>query len=121
MTLVIDSTSTYQARTTWLDHIDRATVTARCDRDDDLGYPWLSWGRQLGPVDVQRRSRAARERRKPFAPASARVELRRDHRVTTGARRAPIVEMGVDQAVVFQLRALWERRSTRTSVRSPRT
>ena len=46
----------YETRTTWLDHIDPAhRDDALRIVDDELGYPWLSWGadRKLGPVDVQ--------------------------------------------------------------------
>ena len=53
---VIDSDQhLYETRTTWLDHIDPAhRDDALRIVDDELGYPWLTWGeRKLGPVDVQ--------------------------------------------------------------------
>src|SRR5437762_7956555 len=57
VTPVIDSDQhLYETRTTWLDHIDPAhRDDALRIVDDELGYPWLSWGpdRKLGPVDVQ--------------------------------------------------------------------
>jgi hypothetical protein len=56
-TPVIDSDQhLYETRTTWLDHIDPGhRDDALCIVNDELGYPWLSWGadHKLGPVDVQ--------------------------------------------------------------------
>ena len=81
---VIDSDQhLYETRTTWLDHID---PSHRDDAlrivDDDLGYPWLSWGtdRKLGPVDVQHpglTSELGRSARAHPRRLAARVALRR--------------------------------------------
>ena len=121
MAPVIDSDQhLYETRTTWLDHIDPAhRDDALRIVDDELGYPWLSWGadRKLGPVDVQHARADERARRSPRAHprrAAARVELRRRRsRATTGTRRrAPTASptMGVDEAVVFpNFGLLWER------------
>ena len=117
---VIDSDQhLYETRTTWLDHIDpKFRDDALRIVDDELGYPWLTWGtdRKLGPVDVQHPGLTSelgqrRERiRAGLAPESNYDEdLPRDY-WDASARADRLTEMGVDQAVVFpNFGLLWER------------
>jgi hypothetical protein len=120
MALVIDSDQhLYETRTTWLDHID---PSHRDDAlrivDDELGYPWLSWGpdRRLGPVDVQHPGRTSelgdrRERIRAGLPPLSNYDddLPRDY-WDASARAERLTEMGVDEAVVFpNFGLLWER------------
>ena len=120
MAPVIDSDQhLYETRTTWLDHID---PSHRDDAlrivDDELGYPWLSWGpdRKLGPVDVQHPGLTSelgdrRERIRAGLPPLSNYDddLPRDY-WDASARAAKLAEMGVDEAVVFpNFGLLWER------------
>jgi hypothetical protein len=118
---VIDSDQhLYETRTTWMDHIDPAhREDALRIVDDELGYPWLSWGedRRLGPVDVQHPGLTSelgdrRERiRAGLAPESRYDDdLPRDY-WDASARAERLTAMGVDEAVVFpNFGLLWERR-----------
>ena len=118
---VIDSDQhLYETRTTWLDHIDPGhRDDALRIVNDELGYPWLSWGadRKLGPVDVQMPGQTSelgdrRERiRAGLAPESNYDEtLPRDY-WDPAARADRLAAMGVDEAVVFpNFGLLWERR-----------
>jgi hypothetical protein len=120
MSPVIDSDQhLYETRTTWLDHID---PDHRDDAlrivDDELGYPWLSWGpdRKLGPVDVQHPGQTSelgdrRERIRAGLPPLSNYDedLPRNY-WDASARAERLTEMGVDQAVVFpNFGLLWER------------
>jgi hypothetical protein len=120
MAPVIDSDQhLYETRTTWLDHID---PSHRDDAlrivDDELGYPWLSWGpdRKLGPVDVQHPGQTSelgdrRERIRAGLPPLSNYDedLPRDY-WDASARADKLAEMGVDEAVVFpNFGLLWER------------
>jgi predicted TIM-barrel fold metal-dependent hydrolase len=120
VTPVIDSDQhLYETRTTWIDHIDPAhRDDALRIVDDDLGYPWLSWGpdRKLGPVDVQHPGLTSelgnrRERIRAGLPPESRYDddLPRDY-WDASARADRLTEMGIDQAVVFpNFGLLWER------------
>ncbi len=120
MASVIDSDQhLYETRTTWLDHIDPGhREDALRIVDDELGYPWLSWGRdrKLMPVDVQHPGQTSelgdrRERIRAGLPPLSNYdeELPRDY-WDASARAERLAEMGVDEAVVFPNFGLgWER------------
>ncbi len=119
MPSVIDSDQhLYETRSMWHDHIDPG---ARNDAlqivDDDLGYPWLTWrGRKLAPADVQRPGETSalgtlHERIRAGLPPEHRYddELPRDY-WDAAARADRLIEMGLDEAVVFpNFGLLWER------------
>jgi hypothetical protein len=121
VTPVIDSDQhLYETRTTWLDHIDPAhRDDALRIVDDELGYPWLSWGpdRRLGPVDVQMPGQTSelgerRERIRAGLLPETRYDdvLPRDY-WDASARADRLAAMGIDEAVVFpNFGLLWERR-----------
>ncbi|MDQ1478187.1 MAG: hypothetical protein QOE62_3416 [Actinomycetota bacterium] len=120
-TPVIDSDQhLYETRTTWLDHIDPGhRDDALRIVNDELGYPWLSWGadHKLGPVDVQMPGQTSelgdrRERiRAGLAPETNYDEMLPRDYWDPGARADRLAAMGVDQAVVFpNFGLLWERR-----------
>ena len=117
---VIDSDQhLYETRTTWLDHIDpgRRDDALRIV-DDELGYPWLSWGATASSDRSTCSTPGSRASSATGASASAPAcrpsrATTTTSRATTGTRRrAPIgsTEMGIDEAVVFpNFGLLWER------------
>ena len=117
---VIDSDQhLYETRTTWLDHIDpKYRDDALRIVDDELGYPWLSWGtgRKLGPVDVQHPGLTSelgqrRERiRAGLSPESRYDDDLPRNYWDASARADRLTEMGIDEAVTFpNFGLLWER------------
>ena len=119
MTTVIDCDQhLYEARSTWLDHIDPAhRDDALAIVDDDQGYPWVTWrGRQLGLADVQLPGDTAplgRRRRRQRAgepPEYSYDETLPEDYWEPSARVAKLKELGVDEAVLFpNYGLLWER------------
>src|SRR5438874_7851732 len=119
MTTVIDCDQhLYEARSTWLDHIDPAhRDDALSIVDDEQGYPWVTGhGRQLGLADVQLPGDTAplgrrRQRQRAGEPPEYSYDetLPEDY-WEPSARVAKLKELGVDEAVLFpNYGLLWER------------
>jgi predicted TIM-barrel fold metal-dependent hydrolase len=116
---IIDSDQhLYESRTLWLDHIDpKLRDEAIRIEDDASGTPRVRWrDRQLGMAEVQMPGRSSevgekhRRARAGLPPAERYDEaLPRDY-WEPAARLAKLVELGVDEAVLFpNYGLLWER------------
>jgi len=120
MTAIIDSDQhLYEYRTLWADHIDPSRRTeALSIVDDELGYPWLTWGdNRLDVADVQIPGDTAslgehrQRRRRHLPPMYQYDETLPDHYWEPSARVAHLATMGLDEAVLFpNFGLLWERR-----------
>ncbi len=120
MDVIIDSDQhLYECRTMWADHIEPAQRHEALQiRDDELGYPWLTWRDQrLDVADVQvpgdtaRLGRQRERRRQGLAPEYDYDESLPVSHWEPAARAEQLVALGVDEAVVFpNFGLLWERR-----------
>lgn len=109
----------YEARDLWRENIDpRMRHEALSIVDDELGYPWLTWGdRRLDVADVQIPGDTSglgehRERRRRGEPAEYDYdEALPAHYWEPTSRVVHIGSMGLDEAVLFpNFGLLWERR-----------
>jgi predicted TIM-barrel fold metal-dependent hydrolase len=120
VTTIIDSDQhLYESRTLWADHIDPAhRHEALAIVDDELGYPWLTWGdRRLDMADVQLPGDTVtlgryRERcRQHLPPEYDYDEALPPEYWDPAARLGHLAALGLDEAVLFpNFGLLWERR-----------
>jgi predicted TIM-barrel fold metal-dependent hydrolase len=119
MSTIIDSDQhLYESRSLWRDHIEPSLRDeALCIEDDAAGTPWLKWrGQVVGLAEVQLPGRTAEigelhQRARAGLPPLVPYDeaLPRDY-WDPGARLSKLVELGVDEAILFpNYGLLWER------------
>ena len=109
----------YEGRTMWAEHIDPDDRDqALAIVDDELGYPWLTWGgRRIELCDVQHPGRTVElgdfrtRQRQGLPPDYAYDDALPADYWEPSARVAKLDAMGLDEAVLFpNFGLLWERR-----------